>query len=208
MARIDAPQLAKVDITFFGQSVFDTPQFAQFITRTPKLKALEKAHVIFDEDYFFGVLFSSWTFGYGKLKVTIPRTKIDRQLRFLYQLCTRCLPHLSVVEHLYIDEHPDWIGGWQDNISHMLWLGLLGPFPAVTNLYLCEAICLTVLPELIASGTTEEWPTLQNIFLEGIEPSGPVHERIQQFVSTWQVLGQTIAVSSWDRDRSNLEAND
>ena len=78
----------------------------------------------------------------------------------------------------------------------------------MTNLYLCEAICLTVLLELIASGTTEEWPTLQNIFLEGIEPSGPVYERIQQFVSTWQVVGQTIAVSSWDRDRSNLEAND
>jgi hypothetical protein len=38
VARIDAPQLGKLHITFFNQIVFDTPQFSQFISRTPSSK--------------------------------------------------------------------------------------------------------------------------------------------------------------------------
>ena len=43
VAYIDAPQLESLHIIFFDVIVFDTPQVIQFISRTPKLKALEKA---------------------------------------------------------------------------------------------------------------------------------------------------------------------
>jgi hypothetical protein len=38
VARIDAPLLRELYITLFNQIVFDTPQFVQFISRTPELK--------------------------------------------------------------------------------------------------------------------------------------------------------------------------
>ena len=47
VARIDAPRLNSLDITLFNQIVFDTPQLIQFISRTPAMKALEKARFTF-----------------------------------------------------------------------------------------------------------------------------------------------------------------
>jgi hypothetical protein len=45
VACIDAPQLNYSKMTLFNDIVSDTPQSIQFITRTPTLKALEKAHI-------------------------------------------------------------------------------------------------------------------------------------------------------------------
>ena len=45
VACIDAPQLNYSKKTFFNDIVSDTPQSIQFITRTPTLRALEKAHI-------------------------------------------------------------------------------------------------------------------------------------------------------------------
>ena len=43
VARIDAPQLNKLHVTLFNQIAFETPQFLQFISRTPMLKPPKKA---------------------------------------------------------------------------------------------------------------------------------------------------------------------
>ena len=203
MARIDAPRLNNLDITFFNQIVFDTPQFIQFISRTPTLKALEKAHVVFEDDAA-RVNLSSQTSGYGELKVKIPCRELDWQVSSLEQVCTSCLPPLSTLEDLYIYEDPYSQPDWQDNIENTLWLELLHPFTAVKNLYLSEEFAPRIVPalqELVGGRTTEVLPTLQNIFLEGLQPSGPVQEGIQQFVAARQVTGHPIAVSHWDRDR-------
>ena len=45
VACIDAPQLNKLEITFFNDIVFDTPQLVRFISHTPRSKALEKAYI-------------------------------------------------------------------------------------------------------------------------------------------------------------------
>jgi hypothetical protein len=45
VARIDAPLLDKLDITFFHEQTFDTPQLFQFIGRIPKFNSVDEAHV-------------------------------------------------------------------------------------------------------------------------------------------------------------------
>jgi hypothetical protein len=45
---IDAPQLDEIHITFFNVVSFDCSRLAQFITRTPTLRAHDEAHVQFD----------------------------------------------------------------------------------------------------------------------------------------------------------------
>ena len=50
VARINAPQLSKLDVAFFNDIVFDTPQFTQFIRRTPMLKGPQKARVTFEDN--------------------------------------------------------------------------------------------------------------------------------------------------------------
>jgi hypothetical protein len=44
----------------------------------------------------------------------------------------------------------------------------------------------------------EVLPNLQNIFLEGHDPSGPVDEAIGQFVASRQVASHPVAVSRWE----------
>jgi hypothetical protein len=73
----------------------------------------------------------------------------------------------------------------------------------VKTLYLSEEFARLigpVLQELVGSRATEVLPNLQNIFLEGLEPSGAVQEGILQFVAMRQVTGVPIAAFPWDGD--------
>jgi hypothetical protein len=74
----------------------------------------------------------------------------------------------------------------------------------VKNLYLSKEFAPHIVPalqELVGGRATEVLPTLQNIFLEGLQPSEPAQEGIQQFIAARQFTSHPIAVSRWDRDR-------
>jgi hypothetical protein len=138
---------------------------------------------------------------YGDLRVEILCEKSDWQVSSLEQVCTSCLPPLFTLEDLYISEKPYSLSNWQDNIENALWLELFQPFIAVKNLYLSKELVSLIMPslqELVGERTTEVLPTLENIFLQGLETSGPVQESIQQFVARRQA-SQPITVSRWDR---------
>ena len=200
VAHIDAPRLFQFHITFFNQIVFDTPQLIQFISRTSALKSPEKARLIFEKNAARVTLRASG-YGLGELKVKILCRELDWQVSSLEQVCTVCLPSFSTLEDLYISEHPNWHPVRQDNIENMLWLELLQPFTTVKNFYLSEKFASSIvvsLKELVGGGMTEVLPTLQNIFLEGLQTSGPVvQEGIRQFVATRQT-SHPILVSCWD----------
>jgi hypothetical protein len=200
VVHIDTPRLGQLVITFFNQIVFDTPQLIQFIRRTPALKLFKKANVYFND----GDATVNLTSGGGFLLIMILCRDLDWQVSSAEQVCTSSLPPLSSLEDLYIRESTSPRVHGRDDIANSLWLELLHPFRAVKNLYLSEEFAPYIVPalqELDGSRATEVLPTLQNFFLEGLEPSGspsPVQEGIQRFVATRQVTGDPIAVSSWD----------
>jgi hypothetical protein len=73
---------------------------------------------------------------------------------------------------------------------------------SVKNLYLSEEFVPRIAPalqELVGGRTTEVLPTLENIFLEDFQPSGPLHEGIEKFVAARRLTGHPVAVSRWDR---------
>ena len=200
MARIDVPQLNSLHMTFFNDVVFDAPQSIQFISRTPTLKAVENAHVVFGDGKAI-INSSSQTSG---CEVGISCRELDWQVSSLEQLCPSHLPSLSTLEDLYVYEAlPRGQPDWQDNIENTLWLDLLHRFSTVKNLYLSEEFApriVAALQELDGGRMTEVLPTLQNIFLEEIEPGGHVQEDIERIVAARQVSGHTITVSHWERD--------
>jgi hypothetical protein len=200
VACIDSLRLDKLYITFFNQIVFDTPQLMQFVSRTPNLKALEKVHVNFDISAA-KVNLSSETSGYGELEVKILCKELDWQVSSLEQVCAWCLFPVSASEDLYVYGHPFWRPGEQDNIDNALWLELFHPFAAVKNLYLSEEFARRIVPALqeLVERLMVVLPTLENMFLEELQTSGPVQEGIQLFVSARQA-SHPIAVSRWDRD--------
>jgi hypothetical protein len=88
-------------------------------------------------------------------------------------------------------------------VENALWLDLLHPFRAVKNLYLSKESARRIVPALqepVEGRVTEVLPTLQNIFLEGLEPAGPVQEGIGNFVAARQITSLPIAVSRWVRE--------
>jgi hypothetical protein len=205
MARIDSPRLLLFDVTFFNQNVFDTPQLIQFIGRTPMLKALKKARVIFDDDAA-RVKLSSRISRFGELKVTIPCRELNRQVSSVAQVFTSCLPHLSTLQDLYIYGDPLWKPDRRNNVGNTPWLELLRPFTTVKRLYLSDDFARRIVPalqELVGGRATEALPALRNIFLEGQQTrtSGHVQEGIRQFVAARRA-SHRVTISRWDRGRT------
>ena len=202
LALIDAPRLNQLIMTFFNQISFETPRIIQFINRTPSLKALEKAHVAFANGTA-RIKLTSQTPEYREINVIIACKEFDWQVSSLEQVCTSCLPPLSTLEDLYIHQNTSSEPGWKDNVENSLWLDLLHPFTATKNLYLSEQFSSRIAPalqELVESGRTEEvLPILENIFLERLEPSGPVQEGIWRFVAARQLSAYPITISLWEK---------
>ena len=202
LARIDVPRLDDLRITFFNQIIFDTPQLFQSISRRPTLRAPDKGHIVFTS-MAITVIFASQTSDYGVLRMKIQCAASEWQLSSLEQVCTSSLPPLSTLEDLYIHEKSYSQPRWQNDVENTLWLELLHRFAAVKKLYLCKEFVPRIAPalqELVGGRTTEVLPTLENIFLEGFQPSGPVHKGIEKFVAARQLTGHPVAVSQWDRD--------
>jgi hypothetical protein len=200
VARIDAPLLKKLYITFFHRLIFDTPQLTQFISRTPKFMAQDEARVFFSNQEVSVTLPQTSD---GVLLLGISCRHSDWQLLSLTQVCSLSFPRVFIpaVEHLYIVEERFSRLNWQDDIESSQWLELFHPFIAVKGLYISREFAPHIAPALQELGgrVTEVLPALQSIFLEEPLPSGPVQEAIGQFVAARQRASHPITVSSWER---------
>jgi hypothetical protein len=199
MARVDAPLLDNLTITFFHELIFDYPQLTQFIRRTPNFKAHDEAHVTFSY-YDVMVALPRTVASDGVLKLRISCKKPDWQLSSVAQVCSSSFPHVLIptVERLYIrsDSH------WQDDIENGQWLELFHPFISVKDLYISSDFtpCITpALKDLVGERATEVLPALRTLFLEVPPSSGPVQETLGQFVAARQVAGHPITISPWKR---------
>ena len=199
VARIDAPRLRFLGITFFNDIVFVIPQLTRFISNTPILEAFDEARIALDDSTASVKLSSASKLDAG-LNVSSSCTELDWQLSFLEQVCTSSLHPLSTLQDLYMSGRP-WPQDWKDIIDYEQWQGLLHSFTTVKNLYLSKELAPCVVPalqELVAGRTTELFPNLQNILVEELEESGPVQEGIRKFVSARRVSSHPIMVSHWE----------
>ena len=196
LARIDAPRLEELHITFFNQIIFDTPQLFLFISRRPTLRALEVGYIEFGSGAII-VKFPSQASDRGVLSVEIACTASEWQLSSLEQVCTSSLPTISALEDLHIFENREYPPHWQDDVENRLWLDLLRSFVAVKHLYLSEGFVPRIAPalqELVGGRTMEVLPTLENISLEGLPPSRPLHEGIEKFVAARRLTSHPVEV--------------
>ena len=210
VAQIDAPLLDSIRITFFHQLIFEIPQLALFMRRTAKFETANEAHVDF---YCYGIQVESLpptrTFG-GKSGLGISCRKLDWQLSSLAQVLTSFLPSAHLVEHLYIHRPRYLSSQWQDDIENMQWLEIFHPFSTVKNLYVCKEFtqCIaSALQELVGKRVIDALPALESLFLEELQPSGPVQEAIGHFVGARQILGHPVTVSQWNRTPSMFGVN-
>ena len=197
VTRIDAPQLERMNITFFNQIDFNTPRLAEFINRTPKLTKPD-AHLQFD-DYCVRVALRP---AYRTLGIAISCKEPDWQLSSIEQVCNSSFNSFSTVEDLYIEHLYAELVWKDDTIENTLWLQLLLPFTAVKNLYLSEEFApgiAAALKELVGDRIEEVLPSLEDIFVEGLRQSGPFQTNIGQFVTARQLSDHPITISDWNK---------
>jgi hypothetical protein len=199
---IDGPRLSKFYITFFNQIDFDSPQLADFIHRTPRLRACDQARVQF-EDSAVDVKLTNRThkLGYATSRIQISCRQPDWQLSSIIQVYNSSLPPQSMVEDLYIEHQYSQLVWKNDAIENTLWLQLLLSFPAVKNLYLSKEFApgiAAALQELVGGRITEILPSLQHIFVEKLGPSGGFRKNIREFVATRQLSGHPVTISAWN----------
>ena len=200
--HIDTPQLDRMDITFFNQINFDCPRLAQFINRTPTLTP-DKGYVEFDDTSANISLRSRTSMSsYDDSVIRILCSGSDWQLSSIEQVCNLSLPHLSTVEDLYIKHEYGRLVWENDVIEKTLWLDLLLPFTAVKNLYVFGVFApgiAAALQELVGGGTEAVLPSLQNIFVDELNPSGAFQKNIRPFVAARQRSDHPITISIWDK---------
>jgi hypothetical protein len=204
VSQIDAPRLNMLSTTFFNDIDFDTPEFDQFISHTPTFGAYDEALLIFQSHEALVRLQSHPERSDNRmLKVKVLCQMPDWQLSSLAQICSLSLRLLLTMENLYIHEGPYSSPNWKDDIENTEWLDLLLPFTAVKNLYLSKKFSPRIAPalqELTGERTTEVLPALQNILLEGFQPSEPVQDGIVRLISARRLINQPVAISVWNRD--------
>jgi hypothetical protein len=112
-------------------------------------------------------------------------------------MCRSSLPPFSTLECLDIHEDQHWRPHPQDETENAQWLEVLHSFTAVKTLYLSEPLVRRVAPalqELDRETVNGVLPALQNLFLEGFQPSGEVLEAYKQFVAALQLSGHPVSV--------------
>src|SRR5216683_794949 len=117
----------------------------------------------------------------------------------LAQVCSSSFPPLPTLEHLdiVIEMDPDLLLEWQDDMEDTQWLDLLHPFTSVKDLELSKDLVPFIAPalqELSGERVTEVLPSLENLFLEGLQPSEPVKEAIEKFIAAQQLAGCPVTV--------------
>ena len=200
VVRIDTPLLDQLDITFFMDLIFEIPRLRHFIGRAKRFKPLDQAVM----EFYDGAIWISDTDIFPRrFRLQILCERPDWQLSSMVQIFGQQLPLLSHVEQLKISQKR------QSNIERIdnpdmdpsLWLELFHLFIAMQSLYVSAELVAPVaaaLQELTEGGTMEVLPALHSLFLEGLEPSGPVPGGIQSFVAARQLSDHHVAVQSWN----------
>jgi hypothetical protein len=205
VARIDAPLLNTLHISFFHQLIFDTPQLAQFLARTPNIQPPVDTRIVFSNRFVQVILLPT------NFVLRINCRQSDWQLSSLAQVCRSSFPQVLVptgtVERLDICEMKYTPPRWQDDIEDNQWLEVLHSFTAVKDLHVSREFLPRIAPAL-QELAGQVLPSLQNLFVDDLQSSGPVPGAIEKFVAARQVAGHPIAVSHWDREQDECPDED
>jgi hypothetical protein len=199
VARIDTPRLTWLNISFFMDLIFDIPRLRNFIDHTEGLKPFNQAIIEFSgRTIRITLIFRTM------LMLEIRCERLDWQLSSMTQIFSQQLPLLSHVEQLKIREPLPMGPAWRDDpdMDSSQWLELLRLFVAAQSLFVSERLVSPVaraFQDLTEQMATEVLPVLRNLYLEGLEPSGPVHEAIKSFATAKQQYHRPVVIQRWDR---------
>ena len=200
VARIDTPRLTWLRTTFFMDLIFDIPRLRNFIDQTEGLKPFNQAAIEFD-GWMIKIVFGAGSS--PQFEVGNQMRKLDWQLSSITQIFSEQLPLLSYVEQLELrDGLLEWNLKNDPDMDSAQWLELFRLFVTAQSLHVSERLASPVaraLQDLTVQTATEVLPVLRTLFLEELQPSGPVHEAIKSFDAARQLSQQPVLIQRWEQ---------
>ena len=191
VARIDAPGLRDIEVTFFNKRIFGAYKLSEFINRIETQRSHRRADILSSESAISISLTQPET--PTCLKVQVYCEPLSGQVYSMSQICS----HFSAwVEDLHINVARPTSG--QHGVDAGRWLDLFDSFTGVkwfhvTGNLSTEDIVLALQP-------SERWrktilPTLQKLCIREPEPHcTPLREAVVSFTHSRRLSGRFIAV--------------
>ena len=197
VARIDAPRLGDIDITFFSQPTMDALQLGLFIERIGMQTSLSQADIV---TYAHAISISlSDSSTPTPLRIEVPCKPIDWQLSCMAQVCDQLSLLLSRVNNLLIDTPEP--SSTQADVSGDQWAGLLRAFGSATSFSLTGmhvTDILSILRPADGEHTTDiiVLPNLRHLHLDKLTAmDGPLRHALQSsFMVSRSLSGRPLQV--------------
>jgi hypothetical protein len=167
VARIEAPRLGDIDITFFSQPTMDASQLGQFIDRIEILKSHSRAQIQ-SSQRSISIRFSRPK-AHTRLELRISCEQLDWQVTSMAQICGHFSPFLFRVENVYLNFDLARPSSRQYDVDDDQWLELVRSFGGARDL------CVTPIREpatdilcaLVAAigGHTTVLPALRRLYV-------------------------------------------
>ena len=190
VARIDAPHLEDIDITFFSQPTMDASQLGRFIERTEMQTSLGQARVETSPNAISISFINSRAS--TPLRLQIPCQQLDWQLSNMAQICDRFSPFLFRVKNLTIDMTKSSSG--LVGAGSEAWLELIRSFVCARNLWVAGELAANILCALrpTADGQTTDTfvlPALRKLRVQNPMPTmdGPFWDSTQSLIDLRQL---------------------
>ena len=197
VARIDAPRLGEINITFFYQPTIDASQLSQFIKRVEMHTSLIQA----DVETSANAISISFTDSSAStpIRLQISCKQLDWQLFCMGQVCDQISLFLSHVIILEINT-TQTLGGQDDVISEQ-WVDLLRSFKfsGVKSFWVASDITTGVLCALCPAneGDMTLLPSLRHVRVQKpIEMDGPLWDSVQSFTTSRWISGRPVEVKA------------
>jgi hypothetical protein len=194
VARIDAPLLEDIYITFFNQPTMDASQLGRFIERTETLVPLSHVDVQ-TSAHAISISFTSSSTS-ARLELHISCKQLYWQLSSLAQVCDQFFPFLPRVQNLAINTTKSPSG--QNDVDGERWLEILRSLGGARDLSVAGEVATHVLCALRpANGdgghTTDTilLPSLRNLRVQPPEQiDGPFRDAALSIITSRRLSGR------------------
>jgi hypothetical protein len=204
VARINAPLLQHIGISFFNRLLFDLPQLTLFIDRLERFKVRHQAVVKFWSNFAFVVVSPlEYTADGVTLVLYVSCSRSEWQLSSLTEVCSSLSSplRLSSLESLDIMEENILPGHWLNDMENAQWLEFFQPLIAVKVLYLSGGGLVTrvarAMQELDGERATEVLPALRSVVVGGGQSQRALDKGMSPFITARRLSGHPVTVYNW-----------
>jgi hypothetical protein len=191
LARIDAPRLGDIDITFFSQPTLDALQLGLFINRIEMPKSSLRADILSSGDAICITFISPWAL--ARLRLQISCRQLDWQLSSISQICDHFSTFLYGVEDLGIKT--TGLSSMPDDVDDEQWLRLIRAFDGAKDFRVDGKLTTDILSALLLAEERKiVLPVLRNLRVQEPMPMyGPL-DFVASFATRRQLSSRPVQI--------------